>query len=264
MKASFAQFLSLRHGGSGFVFGYGSGATGQNTTVVTGNPNAPAAPNNAIPADRPFHSLSYPDINYTVMRPSALPPSAYSDPPTVAPPPAVTWPPTYAGGYVGDPGVRNPSLYQGFPTNLNAGILPNKYTLGSVPQSTPATRALAAGHPGAPLVPAAGRDSEPDHRPVSNAGETGDTYINNTTPATASVATGGLPPYLVPDGNSYNVNDSVVNLFWVPSGTAPQPPAMPATPNPYLGVNSSLRGTRPGHRHQAEPLLPHRDVAEGA
>ena len=31
MKASFAQFLSLRHGGSGFVFGYGSGATGQNT-----------------------------------------------------------------------------------------------------------------------------------------------------------------------------------------------------------------------------------------
>ena len=25
MKASFAQFLSLRHGGSGFVFGYGSG-----------------------------------------------------------------------------------------------------------------------------------------------------------------------------------------------------------------------------------------------
>ena len=68
MKASFAQFLSLRHGGSGFVFGYGSGATGQNTAVLTGNPNALAAPHNPIPADRPFHSLSYPDINYTIMR----------------------------------------------------------------------------------------------------------------------------------------------------------------------------------------------------
>ena len=28
----------------------------------------------AIPAERPFHSLSYPDIDYTVMRPAALPP----------------------------------------------------------------------------------------------------------------------------------------------------------------------------------------------
>ena len=38
-----------------------------------------------------------------------------------------------------------------------------------------------------------------------------------------------------------------MNLFWVPSGTAPQPPApqspFPATPNPYLGVNSNLAGT---------------------
>ncbi len=30
-----------------------------------------------IPADRPFHSLSYPDIDYTIMRPAALPPSTY-------------------------------------------------------------------------------------------------------------------------------------------------------------------------------------------
>ena len=33
LKAAFAQFLSLRHGGSGFIFGFGSGAVGQNTTV---------------------------------------------------------------------------------------------------------------------------------------------------------------------------------------------------------------------------------------
>ncbi len=33
-----------------------------------------------IPADRPFHSLSYPDIDYTIMRPAALPPSPYTNP----------------------------------------------------------------------------------------------------------------------------------------------------------------------------------------
>ena len=43
------------------------------------NPNAPTVPNGPIPADRPFHSLSYPDINYTIMRPAALPPSAFTD-----------------------------------------------------------------------------------------------------------------------------------------------------------------------------------------
>ena len=31
MKAAFAQFLWLRHGGSGYLFGFGSGAVGQNT-----------------------------------------------------------------------------------------------------------------------------------------------------------------------------------------------------------------------------------------
>ena len=95
MKAAFAQFLTLRHGGSGYVFGYGSGYPGQNVTVLTGNPNGPTTPALAmaspIPADRPFHSLSYPDIDYTLMRPAALPPSAYTDPPANAP--AVTWPP---------------------------------------------------------------------------------------------------------------------------------------------------------------------------
>ena len=39
IKAAFAQFLWLRHGGSGYLFGHGAGATGQNTSVVTLNPN---------------------------------------------------------------------------------------------------------------------------------------------------------------------------------------------------------------------------------
>ena len=81
MKAAFAQFLNLRHGGTGLLF--------------SANP------------ERPFHSLSYPDINYTVMRPATLPPAA------------TTY--TGAGGYAsatysGDPGVRNPYINPPGPT----------------------------------------------------------------------------------------------------------------------------------------------------
>src|SRR5262249_41369297 len=47
LKGSFADFLKLRHGGSGYLFGPGPEA--------------------------PFRSLTYPDINATVMRP-AFPP----------------------------------------------------------------------------------------------------------------------------------------------------------------------------------------------
>ena len=69
MKAAFSDFLKLRHGGSGFLFAFG---TGDSRRVCNASP--PAA-SSAIPADRPFRSLSYPDINYTVMRPASLPPS---------------------------------------------------------------------------------------------------------------------------------------------------------------------------------------------
>ena len=198
MKASFAQFLSLRHGGSGFVFGYGSGAVGQNFAVATSpaNPNAPATPN-LIPADRPFHSLSYPDINYTIMRPAALPPSAFTDPLMPTTPPTPAWPPTgYTGGYIGDPGVRNPSLYQGFATNASAT------PPGSNPASILASQLLVP-----PAIPVRRLFQPPDYSPpitttpplpvTSNASEQGDPYINNLIPATAPVATGGLPPFLV-------------------------------------------------------------------
>ena len=85
MKAAFAQFLNLRHGGTGLLF--------------SANP------------ERPFHSLSYPDINYTVMRPATLPPAS------------TTY--TGSGGYAsatysGDPGVRNPYIN---PSGPPSGIL---------------------------------------------------------------------------------------------------------------------------------------------
>jgi hypothetical protein len=72
LKAAFAQFLWLRHGGSGYLFGFGNGPTGANSAVVTPSVGVNTGP---LPAERYFHSLSYPDINYTVMRPAALPPS---------------------------------------------------------------------------------------------------------------------------------------------------------------------------------------------
>ena len=84
MKAAFAQFLNLRHGGTGLLF-------------------------SAIP-ERPFHSLSYPDINYTVMRPATLPPAS------------TTYNPGASGynsaTYTGDPGVRNPYIYPPGPTSI--------------------------------------------------------------------------------------------------------------------------------------------------
>ena len=114
LKAAFSDFLKLRHGGSGYLFAYGIGATGQN-----GQPDANGNPT-AVAAERPFRSLSYPDINDTVMRPAALPPSASTTGVTGAalaanPPlpwfpdlPLVTSPPT---PFVWDPGVKNPYLF---------------------------------------------------------------------------------------------------------------------------------------------------------
>ncbi len=82
IKAAFAQFLWLRHGGSGYLFGFGNGAVGQNSAVV---PIAPVSPTPAgygsgIPAERPFRSLSYPDIDQTVMRPATLPRRPFTEP----------------------------------------------------------------------------------------------------------------------------------------------------------------------------------------
>jgi len=134
MKAAFSDFLKLRSGGSGYLFAWGSGMVG----------SGPYGPTTALPAliqspvarERPFRSLSYPDINDTIMRPATLPPSPLTLPvPTMGPPyrynddqgnsfqdqtntntAIVLTPP-----FVGDPGVRNPFL--SFPAN-NRRLLP--------------------------------------------------------------------------------------------------------------------------------------------
>ena len=77
IKAAFAQFLWLRHGGSGYLFGFGNGAVGQNNAVVPIAPANPTPPGygsghpggTAVPL-----AFGYPDIDYTVIfAPATLP-----------------------------------------------------------------------------------------------------------------------------------------------------------------------------------------------
>ncbi len=95
MRAAFADFLKLRHGGSGYLFAFGAGPTGSGDypTSITLNaannlyypvvqsnpyiavPTATGFQTQPVAAERPYRSLSYPDINLTIMRPASLPPS---------------------------------------------------------------------------------------------------------------------------------------------------------------------------------------------
>ena len=98
MKAAFSDFLKLRHGGSGYLFAFGTGVVGQ---VPSGPGQGPVA------RERPFRCLSYPDIDDTILRPAALPPSSATVPQ------ASPYPPPRPPGpspYVFDPGVKNPYL----------------------------------------------------------------------------------------------------------------------------------------------------------
>jgi len=164
IKAAFAQFLWLRHGGSGYLFGFGNGAVGQNSAVVPIDPpiSVPADYGSGIPAERPFRSLSFPNIDYTVMRPATLPPSPFTNPPKS----------TDATSYTDDPGVRNPNLYPG-------------YTTQHAPTGSVATPA----YPGA--IPVRRLFQVPDANRESNASEPGDRFIDNQEPAP--------PPNLAPN-----------------------------------------------------------------
>ena len=140
MKACFSDFLKLRHGGSGFLYAWGSGSTGQYANLAQ-------VPNTVrtVDADRPFRSLSYPDINYTILRPATLPPSLFTSPAfnptldnsvtpnvpfnypdfynnlfpkypapysaTTGSTPLITPPPGKPYWYTQDPGVKNPYIF---------------------------------------------------------------------------------------------------------------------------------------------------------
>lgn len=172
MKAAFAQFLWARHGGSGFVFGFGGGATGQNQTIT---PATITPPLTGIPAERPFRSPSFPDVDFTPMRPATMAPSPFTDPP--------------AGAGVADPGVRNQVLFGGYERSAWQGS--NATTATVLPPPIPTRRLFqpADAHVGAS---------------ASNAGLLGSDYINTIRPTdTANPTIGGLP----------NFGEGATNLF---------------------------------------------------
>jgi len=133
LKAAFSDFLKLRHGGSGYLFAHGAGPIGHGD--YTPGPLGLPASTQPIASDRPYRSLSYPDINYTIMRPASLPPTLSTTTPLL---PAnlsnlFTYSPTAGPGapyvqfnitqslapmndattpyqYVQDPGIKNPYL----------------------------------------------------------------------------------------------------------------------------------------------------------
>ncbi len=143
LKAAFVEFLRVRHGGSGYLFAFGSGAVGTPTRTLN-------LPNHLqVAAERPFRSLSFPDINATVLRPAALPPSPFSSPPATA----VPLPASQPSPFVWDPGVKNPYVASAAP---------------SQPPPIPARRLFQI----------------PDHYTgisPSNASEGGDPFVNTQT-----------------------------------------------------------------------------------
>ncbi len=160
IKAAFADFLKLRSGGSGFLFAWGSGATGsgpvQQYNAVAGAGNLPAwmtalpqpqpglltynqygwvATGGGTPVarERPFRSFSARDINDTILRPATLPPSLLTYPGNVnTPTPTTTklysfFPPYQFFDTFGNPSYggatvtpSNPSPTAAAPNNLSA------------------------------------------------------------------------------------------------------------------------------------------------
>ena len=176
MKAAFAQFLMLRH------------AQQPGTRIPT-----PLL--FSLLPERPFHSLSYPDINYTVVRPANLPPAS------------TTYNPGANGynsaTYAGDPGVRNPYIYPPGPTSIGPtgaantvfapGTLFNGVTTNvTLPTPIPARQLfqIPDAYGPAPTYPPAATPTPP----VSNASDSGDPFIN-VVPVTVSASDpgGGSP-----------------------------------------------------------------------
>ncbi len=258
------QFLWLRHGGSGYMFGWGNGAVGENVAYGGANGQVGGGSNGSrIPAEIPFRSLSFPDIDHTIMRPAALPPTANTSPsPNSSPSPSAS-PPLF---YAGDPGVRSPNIYVNY-GGVAAGVptANQAYGPGYYPGLT--VTATANGllsvynsvYP--PPIPARRLFQFPDYYPgtsgsvpsstipaPSNASETGDPFVNNTTPAasTPPIAAPGVLPATVQTAGAATTyttvpSNGMVNLYWAngTAGTQYVSTGLGGTPiggvsNPYL------------------------------
>ena len=218
MKACFADFLKLRHGGSGYIFGWGNGPTGGFGQPDTTLGRVPLA------SDRPYRSLSFPDINYTIMRPANLTPSAYTTPIMTdlsAGYPAWPGPLPVAGvtpGLTQDPGLKSPYQF----TNNNP----------VQPQPNPPRRLFQI--PDAP-----GRHGNASSGPCflyPNAVGFPNWFIN-TIGAQADVAT-NYPPLTTTHTATALINSLVVDNTDVANSNAPNAPLYPF--NPYRITNPNM------------------------
>jgi hypothetical protein len=211
----------------------------------------------AIASDRPFHALSYPDINYTVMRPASLPPSASTYNPqwpvgqpsaigltgsgwTVTPAEITATPPAppyvqytnanspISQGLAMDPGQRNPYFFIQ-PGTAQPPYNTTPYNLAGPPPSIPAQRLFQI----------------PDKRNTTNAGDSGDSKVNLQTPIAINAGTlaSPIPVYLLanPDGDLALQNLADTDL----SGN----PEYPYAPNSAINFALGADGTNDRRQH---------------
>ena len=249
MKAAFAQFLVLRHGA--------------NVSASTGNWLLFSAN-----AERPFHSLSYPDINYTVMRPATLPPASttYTGATTGY----------SSGSYTGDPGVRNPYINPASPPSgiLNLGVhSPNNPAIPTPAPTTPSPYGTYFNSAGVTSyvsmpspIPARRLFQIPDAYGTtfgvvptvpptstqSNASDSGDPFINVVTYNTTTLlAAGALAA--VTTGPTY-LNNGYPNLVW--SGNVTLPTSHPtASTGVYLGSNNTSNPDNSQHPYWRSEMM---------
>jgi hypothetical protein len=183
LKAAFIDFLKLRHGGSGFLFAFGGGPVGSGPAPVANSTINPPATVYQTPVamERPYHSLSYPDIDFTLMRPASLPPSTLTTPVANANPSGA------ASNYCEDPGLKNPYLNPPSPQNAAPA-------LGfSAPPQVPPRRLFQ--------IPDFYVDGTGTNQASSNASQMGQWYVNQqiTHPNLDNYNPTTTPPYIAAD-----------------------------------------------------------------
>ena len=233
MKVAFAQFLALRHGGSGYVFGYGSGLPGQNFSIyppTTPTPTRQSRPPPFRPTGRSIRCR----IPTSITRCSGPPRCR----PRNSPIRCRTLAPTAGQLYAGDPGVKNPLAYPGYKTGPLGLTNPGPTSIATTPTWVPGPTTLVL----PPAIPLRRLFQIPDAYPgttgtdLSNASEIW-RYIAQQpeTDATGgNPATGALPPFNTASG-SIHANNDVASIFW-PGTNTPT-----GYTNPYLGAVSQPR-----------------------
>jgi hypothetical protein len=236
MKASFADFLRLRNGGivpatqgpSNFLYGLSAG----------------------LPTDRPFRSLSYPDINYTAMRPAFPPPPPVGGVTTPVPA-GGAWPSngvsvTLNGGgtitstwpmptYTQDPGMKNPYLAA---ASLPVGSIYPIQAPPIMPPPIPPRRlfqlpdAFGSPVPGLVETPGSGATAPTSILQI----------ISNGTTGTPNGAAAGITTSIVPTSAGASIAPSNASVPGDPAvnSLVPDPNFFTA---PYNGVMSYPAGT---------------------